>query len=102
MRNITIKLILCTAILCAVISTASSQHLQPTADTLSDRQRRECLRYRADAERFFFDSMQKDTIISLNNDIIISKDKKIRNRTILASGLAAAVIRLGIKSLFGK
>lgn len=46
--------------------------------------------------------MQKDTIISLNNDIIISKDKKIRNRTILASGLAAAVIRLGIKSLFGK
>lgn len=46
--------------------------------------------------------MQKDTIISLNNEIIISKDKKIRNLKILSSGLAAVVLRLGIKALFGK
>jgi hypothetical protein len=46
--------------------------------------------------------MQKDTVILLKNEVIISKTKKIRNLKILSTGLAAVVFRLGIKAFLKK
>lgn len=79
-------------LLFASVSIAFSQHRPATADSLTNAQRRECLRYRAEAEYFYAQGLRKDSVITQKN-LLITRQR--RENKALKAGIIAVIITAG-------
>jgi len=107
LQNSTAKLwallIALTVIVLLIISAGSTKAQTPTKNpshiTITEIEARKALRYKADAEFFFQQSMIKDSIISVQDTIIAKQKKRIFGRGLIITGEALIIVIAALKSL---